>query len=68
MLLLLFEPRSSPPPHAAGCNSTGLVAVTAGGDPLKPRASSAIQRIAVLGKGDAWGRAEDEPHSKEARN
>ena len=25
-LLRLFEPRSSPPPHAAGCNSSELVA------------------------------------------
>ncbi len=30
-LLRLAEPRSSPPPHAAGCNSTELVAFTAGG-------------------------------------
>ena len=63
-LLRLLEPRSSPPPHAADCNSTELVALTAGGDPLKPKASSAIRRIAVLGEGDALAarrrRAEDE--------
>ncbi len=64
VLLRLVEPRSSPPPQAADCNSTGLVALTAGGDPLKPKANSAIQRIAVLGESDAiaarGGRAEDE--------
>ncbi len=32
--LRLFEPRSSPPPHAADCNSTELVALTAGGELL----------------------------------
>ncbi len=31
-LLRLFEPRSPPPPHAADCNSSGLVALSAGGD------------------------------------
>ncbi|WP_294594446.1 hypothetical protein [uncultured Rikenella sp.] len=34
--LRLFEPRSSPPPHAADCNSTELVTLTAGGEPPKP--------------------------------
>ena len=34
-LLRLFEPRSSPPPRAADCNSSELVALTAGGEPLK---------------------------------
>ncbi|WP_304471409.1 hypothetical protein, partial [uncultured Rikenella sp.] len=34
-LLRLFEPRSSPPPHAADCNSTELVAFTADGEQLK---------------------------------
>ena len=33
-LLRLFEPRSSPPPHAADCNSSELVALTAGGELL----------------------------------
>ncbi len=32
--LRLVEPRSPPPPHAADCNSTELVAVTAGGELL----------------------------------
>ncbi len=32
MLLRLAESRSSPPPHAADCNSSELVALTAGGE------------------------------------
>ena len=32
LLLRLFEPRSPPPPHAAGCNSSELVALIAGGE------------------------------------
>ncbi len=38
--LRFAEPRSSPPPHAAGCNSTGFVAFTAGGE-LRLRTNSA---------------------------
>ena len=65
-LLRLFEPRSSPPLHAADCNSSGLVAFTAGGEQLRLRANSAIPKgIAVLGESDALVArercAEDEP-------
>ncbi len=60
--------RSSPPLHAADCNSSGLVAFTAGGEQLRLRANSAIPKgIAVLGESDALVArercAEDEPDS-----
>ena len=35
--LRLAEPRSPPPPHAAGCNFAELVALSAGGELLQSK-------------------------------
>ena len=63
-LLRLAESRSSPPPHAADCNSSELVALTAGGELLRLGTSSVLrtnlaewgQRIGcALGRGGRPG-------------
>ncbi len=45
LLLWLEEPGSSPPPHAADCNSSELVAFAAGGELLKSKANSTPRAI-----------------------
>ena len=55
-LLRLFEPRSSPPPHAAGCNSSELVALTAGGEQLKRNEWVVLLRPFRVARAAASGR------------
>ncbi len=68
VLLRLTEPRSSPPPHAADCNSSELVALTAGGELLscseRMGRAPATQRVARAGRLPTGGPQHAAPRRK----
>ena len=68
--LRLAESRSSPPPHAADCNSSELVALSAGGELLRLRTNLIERRgewgLCSFGSKSRAGRSL--PPQREARN